>query len=182
MKIHLKQIFLAASVWSSLIFNAHAVDTGAVNLVKPVVAPLAVEAIIDAKGRLVCEVGLVLMKNGSCCPEGTTNDNKWPLVCTLPGTIEDQIFNFNKITHYCPSSDMYIVSDKNRKWFSCADSNSSAMYAVAKKSEGSEFCMKHGYGYLIKIKPSGTVGCVKVDDSQGDGCIEAGTCSFGKGR
>lgn len=180
MKIHVKAIFLTAAVWPASVFNSFAADTGTVNLVKPVVAPLAVEAIKDATGKPACEAGLVLQKSGFCCPAGSTNDNRWPLVCTPVGAIDDQIFNYNDITHYCPSADMFIVSDKNRNWFSCADSNSTAMYAMAKKFEGSEFCIKHGYGYLLKIKPWGTVGCIKTDDSQGDGCIEAGTCSFGK--
>lgn len=181
MKIHPKAIFLTAAVWSASVFNSFAADTGTVNMVKPIIAPLAVEALKNAKGGLACEAGLVLQKDGQCCPEGT-NNNLWPTVCTPSGTIDDQIFNFNGISQYCPNANMFIVSDKNRNWFSCADSNSTAMYPVAKKSEGSEFCMKHDYGYLIKIKPWGTVGCIKVGDSQGDGCIEAGSCSFTPSR
>lgn len=181
MKIHLKAIFLTAAVWSALVLNSFAADTGTVNLVKPIVAPPAVEALKNAKGGLVCEAGLVLQKNGQCCPEGT-NNNLWATVCTPSGTIDDQIFNFNDIAHYCPSADMFIVSDKNWKWFSCADKASSPLYSKATGTEGSKFCRDHGYGSLLKIRPWGTVGCVTVGDSQGDGCIEAGSCAFGSDK
>jgi hypothetical protein len=167
MKTSLKAICL-----SLIAVNAQA----DVNLVKSIVAPSADEALKDAKGGLACEDGLVLQKNGYCCPEGTSN--VWPYVCTPIGTIDDQIFNFNEIAHYCPSADMFIVSDKNLNWFSCADSRSTPLYATAKSSEMDNFCREHGYGLLIKIKPWGTAGCIKAGESQGDGCIEAGTCSF----
>lgn len=177
MKIHVKAIFLTAAVWSALVCNSFAADTETVNLVKAIVAPLAGEAKKDVNGRPACEAGLVLQKDGQCCPEGT-NNTLWPTVCTPSGTIDDQIFNFNDIAHYCPSADMFIVSDKNWKWFSCADRNSRPLYPDAKERAGSKFCHEHGYGSLLKIKPWGTVGCIKIGDSQGDGCIEAGTCSF----
>jgi hypothetical protein len=74
---------------------------------------------------------------------------------------------------------MFIVSDRNLNWFSCADSDSTAMYTAAKGFDGCAFCREHGYGCLIRIEPWGTAGCIKVGDSQGDGCIEAGICSFG---
>ncbi|MBC8017785.1 MAG: hypothetical protein H7X83_04590 [Verrucomicrobia bacterium] len=181
MKIQLKTIFLATVILSGPAFNSFAAESGTVNLVKPIVAPLAVEAIKNATVGLACENGLVLQKNGFCCPAGSTNDNKWPSVCTPVGTIDSQIFSDNDVVQYCPSADMFIVSDKNINW-TCASSDSTVMYPDAKGSEGGKFCRKHGYGHLIKIKPRGTVGCVKTGDSQGDGCIEAGTCSFEKGR
>lgn len=152
-----------------------------VNLIEPVVPTVTVEAAADAKGKLVCENGLEMQKSGHCCPRGTDN-SLWSGVCTPVGTVDDQIFNGPDGTRFCPSSDMFIVSDKERNWISCAASDSAPMYASAKKSEGSEFCMKHGYGYLIRINPWGTVGCIKTGDSQGDGCIEAGTCSFVSGK
>lgn len=152
--------------------------SGVVNFVKPVVPPPAVDAIDDGEDELLCENGLVLQKNGRCCPQGTTND-LWPGVCTPVGTIEDQLFNEDDATYYCPGADMFIVSDRNRKWFSCADRDSVPMYPAAQQSEGGKFCRDHGYGYLIRIRPWGVAGCVQVGDSQGDGCIEAGTCSFG---
>lgn len=173
MKTSFKVSCLSVACLSVIAFNAHA----AVNLITPIVAPIAKEALKSAKGGLACEEGLLLQKNGYCCPEGTSN--LWPYTCTPIGTIDDQIFNFNDTTYYCPSANMFIVSDKNGKWFSCADSASTAMYAAAKKSEGSKFCSDHGYGYMIKIKPWGTVGCIIAGDNQSDGCIEAGTCSFG---
>ena len=179
MKIQFKTFILVTVILSNLAFNSFAADTGTVNLVKPIVAPLAVEALKNATGGLACENGLVIQKNGQCCPVGSTNDNKWPLVCTPVGTIDSQIFNNNDVTQYCPSADMFIVSDKNINW-TCASSDSTVMYPAAKGGEGGELCREHGYGHLIKIKPRGTVGCVKVGDSQGDGCIEAGTCSFVK--
>lgn len=180
MKMPLAMVCLLAVSLSGLVIPAAAAGTGVVNLVKPVIAPPAVAALDDGEDELICENGLVLQKDGQCCPPGTAND-LWPTVCTPLGTIDDQIFNFKDVTHYCPSADMYIVSDKNWNWFSCADRDSTPMYPAAKGKEGSRFCMDHGYGYLLKIKPWGTVGCIQVGDSQGDGCIEAGTCSF-KGR
>lgn len=177
MKHSFRLICLMAACLSVLVVNASATTLGVLNLVKPIVPPNAVSSVPDGSGKLTCEKGLVVQKSGHCCPPGT-NNNLWPGVCTPLGTIDDQIFNFNEITHYCPSADMFIVSDKNWKWFSCADSGSTAFYSAAKNSEGSKFCREHGYGSLLKIKPWGTVGCIKYGDSQGDGCIEAGTCSF----
>lgn len=177
MKIPLAKLIVTAAVIAGSALNASSAEKGIVNLVQPIVPPVAVEAVRDAKGNVVCLDGQVLQKNGACCPKGTTNDNKWPLVCTPVGTIDAQIFNAHDTTQYCPSADMFIVSDKNMDW-TCADSASTVMYPDAKGSEGGKFCRKHGYAHLIKIKPRGTVGCVKFGDSQGDGCIEAGTCSF----
>lgn len=177
MKLSFRLIFLLAAGLPGLVVNAYAAAPGVLNLVKPIVPPHAVFAVHDGKGALICENGFALQKNGSCCPDGTNND-LWPGVCTPIGTIDDQLFNFNDTAHYCPSADMFIVSDKNWKWFSCADRDSVAIYAAAKRSEGGKFCRDHGYAYLIKIKPWGAVGCIKAGDSQGDGCIEAGTCSF----
>lgn len=181
MKIQLRKIVMAATVFTCLAVNAFSADKGVVNLIQPVVPPVVVEAVKDAEGKATCPEGLVLQKNGACCPKRTTNDNQWPLVCTPIGTIDSQIFNSHDVTQYCPSADMFIVSDKDINW-TCADSDSTVMYPAAKGSEGGEFCRKHGYGHLIKIKPRGTVGCIKIGDSQGDGCIEAGTCSFVSGR
>lgn len=180
MKIHVKAIFLTTVVWCALVLHSYAADAGTVNLVKPVAPPLAVEAVKDAKGGLTCEDGLVLQKNGHCCPKGSTNDNRWPLVCTPPGLIDGQIFNYNNVTLYCPSADMLIVSDKNNKWFSCAGSDSTVLYPLPDKPEAYKFCLKHGYGYLIKILTWRDAGCIKYGESQGDGCIEAGTCFFGE--
>lgn len=164
---------LAVGLWGPAT-RASAAGAGVVNFVKPVVPPSARDATDDGKGNPLCGDGLVLQKNGRCCPEGTAND-LWPGVCTPVGTIEDQLFNQDDITYYCPSADMYIVSDRNRNWFSCADSGSVPLYAAARQST---FCRDHGYGYLLKIRPWGVAGCVRVGDSLGDGCIEAGTCSF----
>lgn len=174
-----KKIRLLIVSLSVVAVHAHADGAGEVKLVQPIVPPAAIEAVVGNNGKQICENDLVLQKDGKCCPEGT-NNNLWPTVCTPLGTIDDQIFNFNDVARYCPSSDMFIVSDKNWKWFSCAASDSTVMYPAAKSTEGSKFCRDHGYGSLLKIKPWGTVGCVKVGDSQGDGCIEAGTCSFKK--
>lgn len=179
MKMMLTTIILAAAV-TSLAGNALSADKGVVNLVEPVVAPVAVEAVKDAKGKTACTEGQVLQKNGACCPTGMTN-TLWQTVCVPNGTIDDQIFNSPEGTRYCPKNDMFIVSDKTRTWTSCAASDSTPLNR-AEGSPGSEFCMGHGYGYLLKIKPWGTVGCIKIGDSQGDGCIEAGTCSFASGR
>jgi hypothetical protein len=178
MKVSFRMIGLFAVTLSVLAAHASAAGTGVANLVKPIAPPAPLETIVDDTGKRRCGDGLVLQKDGRCCPKGT-NNGLWPNACTPVGTIDDQIFNYNDIPHYCPSADMFIVSDKNWKWFSCADNDSTPLYPAAKETEGSKFCMKHGYGYLLKIKPWGTVGCVKVGDSQGDGCIEAGTCSFG---
>lgn len=177
MKINLRTIFLAVAVWSALVFNSLAAESGAVNLVNPVVPTAVKEALTNAVGR-VCEDRQVLQKNGTdCCPEGTDN-NLWQNICTPVGTVARQIFKNNGSPFYCPNADMFIVSDKHLNRFSCADKDSRPMYSAAKGFTGSKFCGDHGYGSLLKINPKGTVGCVKVGDSQGDGCIEAGTCSF----
>lgn len=179
MKISSGMVHLLLVCLPLIAVHAHAAEKDVLNLVKPIVAPLVKEAHKNDKGGLVCEDGFVLQKNGSCCPTGTNND-LWSSACPPIGIIKDQIFTASDdTTRYCPSADMFIVSDKNRQWFSCASSNSSAMYTAAKGFEGSTFCVQHSYGYLVKIKPWGTVGCIKIGDSQGDGCIEAGTCSFG---
>jgi len=178
MKIHVKAILLTAAVWSALVFNSFAAESGVVNLVTPAVPIAAKVVLTNAVGGRVCEDGHVLQKDGThCCPEGT-NNNLWQNICTPAGTISQQIFKNNDNPYYCPSADMFIVSDKQLKRFSCADRDSKPLYPAAKGFEGSKFCGDHGYGSLLKIKPKGTVGCVKVGDNQGDGCIEAGTCTF----
>lgn len=177
MKISFTMVCLLAFSPVVLAMHAHAAGKGVVNFVKPIVPPPAVAAIDDDEVEVVCEDGLVPQKNGQCCPGGTGND-LWTSVCTPLGTINDQIFNYNDTPHYCPSADMFIVSDKNLNWFSCADRDSKPMYPEARGRAGSQFCVDHGYGFLLKIRPWGTVGCVQVGDSQGDGCIEAGTCTF----
>jgi len=73
---------------------------------------------------------------------------------------------------------MFIVSDKNNSWFSCADSESTALYPLPNDRDAYKFCMTHGYGFLVKIRPWSVAGCIKYGESQGDGCIEAGTCSY----
>lgn len=148
--------------------------------VQPEIPPAVTESLRTVEGKSVCPEGQVLQKGGVCCPTGT-NNSLWSQVCVPNGTIDDQIFNSPAGTRYCPKADMFIVSGKTRNWTSCAASDSTPLNRV-QGSPGSEFCMGHGYGYLIKIKPWGTVGCIRTDDSQGDGCIEAGTCSFAPGR
>lgn len=180
MKIPFTMVCLLAAGLLVPKLHVHAAGTGVVNLVNPVTPPPAVDAIDDGEDAVICENGLVLQKDGKCCPDGTSN-NLWSGVCTPIGIINDQIFNYKDIPRYCPSADMFIVSDKNRDWFSCADRDSIPMYPEARGKTGSNFCIEHGYGYLLKINPWGTVGCIQVGDSQGDGCIEAGTCSF-KGK
>jgi len=157
---------------------AGCVQRGVVNLVPPIAAPAAVDAVEGEDDEPACENGLVLQENGRCCPPGT-NNSLWPDVCTPIGAMEGQLFNLGEIPHYCPRADMFIVSDKNWNWFSCADRNSRPLNTGPTGTDLSRFCMEHGYGYLLKIDPWGTVGCVRVGESQGDGCIEAGTCSFG---
>lgn len=181
MRIIAMSFFILAVNLSGPTLNAQAFDQGVVNLVKPIIPSNVTNAIKDDKGKLICENGLMMRNDGKCCPTGT-NNNLWPTVCTPTGTIDDQIFNAGDITQYCPGSEMFIVSDKDGNWISCADGNSRVFYPNAKKSVGSKFCRDHGYGYLIKIKPWGTVGCIKHGDSQGNGCIEAGTCSFSEGK
>ncbi|MBT1072508.1 hypothetical protein [Pelotalea chapellei] len=164
-----------------VVVHTHSAGASEVNLIQPVLPPASLEAVVGKNGIKICEDGHVLQKDGQCCPEGTSN-NLWSSVCTPFNIIEDQIFNYNDVARYCPSSDMFIVSDKNWKWFSCAASDSTVMYSAAKGTEGSKFCRDHGYGSLLKIKPWGTVGCIKIGDSQGDGCIETGKCSFDKNK
>lgn len=177
MKNSSRLIYLLAVTFQFMLLNAHAATTSVLNLVKPIVPPDAVGTVSSGNAEQICENGLVLQSKGKCCPAGT-NNNLWSDVCTPDGTIDGQIFNRFEVTQYCPDSDMFIVSDKKGDWFSCANSNSAAFYTTATKFEGSKFCMSHGYGFLIKINPWGTVGCIKYGDSQGDGCIEAGTCFF----
>ncbi|RNC69406.1 MAG: hypothetical protein ED859_07960 [Desulfuromonadales bacterium] len=177
MKIPFAMVCLVTVCLSGLSMHASAADRGVVNLVAPIIPEAALDAVEGEDDEPVCENDLVLQKDGRCCPEGTDN-TLWPDVCTPVGTIDHQIFNSNDATRYCPDSDMFIVSDNKWNWFSCADSDSSPLNTGPTGTELSTFCMKHGYGYLLKIKPWGTVGCVKVGESQGDGCIEAGTCSF----
>lgn len=157
-----------------------AVALAEVRPVQPENPPAVTEPVRSADGTVSCGQGAERQASGVCCPTGMTN-SLWPQVCVPSGTIDDQIFNGPDGTRYCPRTDMFIVSDKARNWTSCAPSDSTPLNRV-QGSPGSEFCMKHGYGYLIKIKPWGTVGCIKTGDSQGDGCIEAGTCSFTPGR
>lgn len=177
MKISLAVVCLLAASLSGLTVRASAAERGVVNLVAAVMPEAPLGSVEGEDDEPLCENGLVLQKDGQCCPTGTNND-LWPNACTPVGTIDDQIFSYNDATYYCPDADMFIIGDRNWKWFSCADSDSTPLYPAA-GTEGSKFCMEHGYGYLLKIKPWGTVGCVKVGESQGDGCIEAGTCSFG---
>jgi hypothetical protein len=180
MKIRFESICLLAVCLFGLVLNAYAADKGVLNLVKPIVPPDAAVSVKDSSGKQTCQNSLVLQKNGQCCPAGTNND-VWKEVCTPDGTVDGQIFNGVGGNQYCPNADMFIVSNKTGNWFSCAASDSKAFYTAAIKYEGSRFCLKHGYGFLIKIKPWGTVGCIKYGDSQGDGCIEAGTCSYVSG-
>ncbi|GLI38608.1 hypothetical protein KI811_09840 [Geobacter hydrogenophilus] len=179
MKIPFAVLCLFAVSISVLPMHASAAERGVVNLVKPLQPQPPIDAVENEVDDMVCEQGFVMQEDGRCCAEGTDN-GMWADVCTPTGTVEGQVFNYNEIPHYCPSSDMFIVSDRNLNWFSCADSDSTAMYTAAKGFEGCQFCRDHGYGCLIRIKPWGTVGCIQVGDSQGDGCIEAGTCAFGK--
>lgn len=169
---------LAAAI--PLAMNA-AAASGAVNLVKPVAPPAPVPAISGGDGTSACANGLVQQSDGRCCPAGTGN-TIWPWVCTPPGLLQKQLFNGPEGPLYCPGADMYIVGNRNGKWFSCATGDSTPLYPDAKTSAGQDFCTGHGYGYLIRINPWGTAGCVKVGDSQGDGCIEAGSCSYQGGR
>jgi len=178
MKIKIKTICLLTFSLSVLVVSAYAADRNILNLVKPVVPVSVVDAMKDANGKQLCENGLIQQKNGRCCPAGT-NNNLWTDVCTPLGTIDDQIFNSRDITYYCPSADMFIVGDSKHVWFSCADGNSKPLYGESIKFKDSKFCRDHGYGYLLRIKPWGMAGCIKYGDSQGDGCIEAGTCTYG---
>lgn len=180
--MRIKSICLLTFCFSTLAINAYAVDKNVLNLVKPVIPAAVINAVNDDDDdEPACENGLILQKDKRCCPSGT-NNNLWSEVCTPLGTIDNQIFNSKDITYFCPSADMFIVGDHKHIWFSCADGNSTPLYSGATKFEGSKFCREHGYGYLIKINPWGTVGCIKYGDSQGDGCIEAGTCSNRSGN
>lgn len=178
MNIPFKMLACFALALPGLAVHADAAETGAVHLVAPIVAPAAVDSVEGEDDEPTCNDGLTLQENERCCPRGMVSGEPWPYVCVPDGTMERQIFNFGEITHYCPGPDMFIVSDRNRNWLSCADAGSSPLYPAAKGDAGGAFCREHGYGYLIKIDPWGQAGCVKVGDSQGDGCIEAGTCSF----
>ncbi|MSN26293.1 MAG: hypothetical protein GJV46_10555 [Geobacter sp.] len=173
-----RSICLLVFCFSGFAFNAFAADKNIINLVKPVIPVSAVYAAKNDIGKPFCENDLLLQKNGRCCPAGTNND-LWSDVCTPLGTIDDQIFNSRDITYYCPSADMFIVGDSKHVWFSCADGNSKPLYGESIKFKDSKFCRDHGYGYLLRIKPWGMAGCIKYGDSQGDGCIEAGTCTYG---
>jgi hypothetical protein len=153
--------------------NASVATGNVLNLVTPVVPPTAVVA--GDKGA--CDEGHVLQENGFCCPAGTSNKT-WEEVCTPPGITKAQIFRGPGVVQYCPRDDMYIVSDKNNDWISCAAGNSTVLYPLPDKHRAYKFCLEHGYGYLLKIKPRADAGCIKHGDSLGDGCIEAGTCIF----
>lgn len=154
-----------------------AAGPGTVNLVPPVAPATASAATSDDYGTLLCGSGLVAQSDSQCCPAGTDNTIR-PWACTPPGVTDRQLFKGpGGVPLYCPGSDMFIVANSNSVWFSCADRDSTPFYP-ATALEGGIFCNNHGYGYLVRIEPWGTVGCVKVGESQGNGCIEAGTCYF----